>query len=34
MDKILEFTGNHTLLVLALVVSFLVAIFSELRRAD
>ncbi len=32
MDKILEFTGNHTLLVLALVVSFLVAIFSELRR--
>jgi rhodanese-related sulfurtransferase len=32
MDKILEFTGNHPLLVLALVVSFLVAIFSELRR--
>ena len=32
MDKILEFTGNHTLLVLALVVSFLVVIFSELRR--
>ena len=32
MDKVLEFTGNHTLLVLALVVSFLVAIFSELRR--
>ena len=32
MDKILEFTGNNTLLVLALVVSFFVAIFSELRR--
>ena len=32
MDKILDFTGNHKLLVLALVVSFLVAIFSELRR--
>lgn len=32
MDKILEFTGNHPWLVLALVVSFLVAIFSELRR--
>jgi len=32
MDKILEFTSNHSLLVLALVVSFFVAIFSELRR--
>jgi len=32
MDKILEFTGNHTLLVLALMVSFFVAVFSELRR--
>ena len=32
MDKILEFAGNHPLLVLALVVSFLVAIFYELRR--
>lgn len=32
MDKILEFAGNHTLLVAALVVSFFVAIFSELRR--
>jgi rhodanese-related sulfurtransferase len=32
MDKILEFTGNHTLLVLALVISFFVLIFSELRR--
>jgi len=32
MDKILEFTGNHTLLVLALMISFFVVIFSELRR--
>ena len=32
MDRILEFAGNHTLLVTALVVSFLVAIFFELRR--
>jgi len=32
MDKILEFTGNHTLLVLALMVSFFVLVFSELRR--
>jgi rhodanese-related sulfurtransferase len=32
MDKILEFTNNHTLLVLALVISFFVVIFSELRR--
>lgn len=32
MDKILEFTGNHTLLVLALMISFLVVIFTELRR--
>ena len=32
MDKILEFTGNHTLLVLGLVISFLVVVFSELRR--
>ncbi len=32
MDKILDFTSNNTLLVLALVVSFFVAIFSELRR--
>jgi rhodanese-related sulfurtransferase len=32
MDKILEFTGNHTLLVLALVISFFVVVFSELRR--
>ena len=32
MDKILEFTGNNTLLVLALVISFFVVIFTELRR--
>jgi rhodanese-related sulfurtransferase len=32
MDRILEFAGNHTLLVLALLVSFFVLIFSELRR--
>jgi len=32
MDKILEFTDNHMLLVLALVISFFVVIFSELRR--
>jgi rhodanese-related sulfurtransferase len=32
MDKILEFIGNHTLLVTALMVSFFVAIFFELRR--
>jgi len=32
MDIFLEFTGNHTVLVLALVVSFFVLIFSELRR--
>jgi rhodanese-related sulfurtransferase len=32
MDKFLEFTSNHVLLVSALLVSFFVAIFSELRR--
>ena len=32
MDKLLEFTGNHTLLVLALTISFFVVVFSELRR--
>jgi rhodanese-related sulfurtransferase len=32
MDKLLEFSGNHTLLVLALMVSFFVVVFSELRR--
>jgi len=32
MDTILEFTGNHTVLALALVISFFVLVFSELRR--
>jgi len=32
MEQIVEFTGNHTLLVGALMVSFFVVIFSELRR--
>lgn len=32
MDRILEFAGNNTLLVLALMVSFFVIIFTELRR--
>ena len=32
MDRILEFTGNHSLLVFALVTSFLLVVFSELRR--
>jgi rhodanese-related sulfurtransferase len=32
MDKILEFTGNDTLLVAALVISFFVVVFTELRR--
>jgi rhodanese-related sulfurtransferase len=32
MDKILEFTSNHVLLVSALMISFFVLIFSELRR--
>lgn len=32
MDKIFEFAGNHTLLVLGLFVSFFVVVFSELRR--
>ncbi len=32
MDKFLEFSGNHTLLVLALIISFFVLVFSELRR--
>ena len=32
MDRFLEFTGNHTLLVTALMVSFFLVIFSELRR--
>ncbi len=32
MDKLLEFTSSHTLLVLALMISFFVVIFTELRR--
>ncbi|MCJ7589739.1 MAG: rhodanese-like domain-containing protein [Woeseiaceae bacterium] len=32
MDKVLEFTSNHTLLVLALMISFFVVVFSEIRR--
>ena len=32
MDKFLEFAGNNTLLVLALMISFFVLIFAELRR--
>ena len=32
MDKFLEFTGNHVLLVSALMIGFFVLIFSELRR--
>jgi len=32
MDRFLEFTGNHTLLVLALMISFFVLVFTELRR--
>jgi rhodanese-related sulfurtransferase len=32
MDRFLEFAGNNTLLVLALMVSFFVVIFTELRR--
>jgi rhodanese-related sulfurtransferase len=32
MDRFLEFTGNHTVLVVALTISFFVLILSELRR--
>ncbi len=32
MDKILEFASNNTLLVFALVTTFLLVIFTELRR--
>lgn len=32
MDKILEFTSNHVLLVSALLISFFLLVFSELRR--
>ena len=32
MDKILEFTSNHVLLVSTLMISFFLLVFSELRR--
>lgn len=32
MERVFEFAGNHTLLVFALVTSFLLAVFTELRR--
>ena len=32
MDKILEFTSNHLLLVSALMISFFIVVFTELRR--
>ncbi len=32
MDKIVEFAGNNTLLVAALMISFFIVVFSELRR--
>jgi rhodanese-related sulfurtransferase len=32
MDRLLEFAGNHTLLVFALVTSFMLVVFTELRR--
>ena len=32
MDRFLEFAGNNKLLVLALLISFFVLIFTELRR--
>ena len=32
MDRFIEFTGNHTLLVLALMTSFFLLVFTELRR--
>ena len=32
MDRLLEFTSNNTLLVFALMISFFVVIFTELRR--
>lgn len=32
METIFEFAGNHTVLVFALVTSFLLVIFTELRR--
>lgn len=32
MDKLLEFTGEHMLLVLFLMISFFLLVFTELRR--
>jgi rhodanese-related sulfurtransferase len=32
MDKLLEFAGNHTLLVFGLVATFFLVVFTELRR--
>jgi len=32
MEKFLDFSGNHTLLVLALLISFFVLLFTEFRR--
>lgn len=32
MDRVLEFTGNHTVLAILLLISFFVLVFSELRR--
>ena len=32
MDRFLEFAGNHTLLVFALLTSFFLVVFTELRR--
>ncbi len=32
MDRVFEFASEHTLLVLALMISFFVLVFSELRR--
>lgn len=32
MDKLVEFSGNHVLLVLALMVSFFLVLATELRR--
>ena len=32
MDRILEFTGEHALLVAFLLISFFVLVFSEIRR--
>ena len=32
MERVFEFAGNHTLLALALMASFFLLVFSELRR--